>query len=453
MKRLLKKFILSIFIINLISLVLSFNKLNFINISIASNNENNNIVFNDNSNVNFEINADACSLLDVDSDKFLYEKNSSKKMYPASTTKLMTAIIVIENCNDLSQKVKISYYAIHSVPYSYSIANLYPNEEFSIMDLLESMLIASANDSAFALAEYIANNGNNYSLDSSNNSEIAFKESIQKFATLMNKKAVEIGCTSTNFVNPNGVHNENHYSTAKDLALIGKYAYKNSIIRNIVVKQSGFLDNSNVYNGEKRSYSSTNLLLNKKSSGYYTYANGLKTGYTDLAQYCIIASAKKDERNLIAVVLHSENIKDSNISRESDCKKLFEYGFNYFTNIKLVSSNQIVKKMIILNGSKNSRNLNALCKDDISVLIEKGQVLDVTPEIKINKFVAPISKGEIIGKITYTIYGSNYSSDLIASNDVISINYNFFIVILICMIIILFLIYLFIEKFSNKNKK
>ena len=110
-------------------------------------------------------------------------------MYPASTTKLMTAIIVLEKCNDLSQKVNVSYYSVHSVPDSYSIANLFPNEQFSIKDLLESMLIASANDSAFVLAEYVANGGNNYNLDSSNDSKTAFQNSIQKFSNLMNNKA------------------------------------------------------------------------------------------------------------------------------------------------------------------------------------------------------------------------------------------------------------------------
>ena len=294
MKKIYRKIVFFVLIINILFLIFTNSYAeNTINSSLSTNlnsnlNSNLNANLSSNLNNNFDasfsnlnnnvssslpdslnISAEACSLLDVDSGKFLCGKNEYTKMYPASTTKLMTAIIVLEKCDDLSQKVNISYYAVHSVPYSYSIVNLFPNEQFSIKDLLNSLLIASANDSAFALAEYVANNGNNYALDASNDSKIAFQNSIQKFSDLMNQKAKSLGCVNTNFVNPNGIHNDNHYSTAHDLALIGKYAYNNSIIRNIVTKTSGELDNTNIYNGEKRVYSLTNLLLKKGASGYY----------------------------------------------------------------------------------------------------------------------------------------------------------------------------------------
>ena len=398
------------------------------------------------------INAPSCSLIDVDSGKFLYGKNIDEKMYPASTTKLMTAIIVLENCEDLSQKVNVSYYAVHSVPYSYSIANLYAKEQFSVRDLLETLLVASANDSAYVLAEFIANGGNNYSLDAGTDAENAFKVSIAKFANLMNEKATSLGCTNTNFVNPNGIFNENHYSSAHDLALIGKYAYNNSTIRSIVTKLSGSLENTDVYTGEKRNYSTTNLLLKKGYSGYYQYANGLKTGYTDVAQFCIIASAQKDDRNLVAVVLHSESTRDPATSRESDCKKLFEYGFNYFTNTKLASNNQVMKSISVINAKSDNKNLDLLCKNDINVLIKKGEVLDVTPEVKLSKVLAPISKGEVVGTVVYTVYGEEYSSDLVASGDIAQANYSFVIVILVVTCIILFLIYLVIKSSKPKKK-
>ena len=173
-----------------------------------------------------EVYAEACSLIDIDSGKVLYEKNSNQVMYPASTTKLMTAIIVLEKCPDLSQIVNISYYSVHSVPYTYSVASIQPGEKFSIKELLTALMVASANDAAYSLAEYVVNNGNNFSIDNSADTKNKFQESISKFSELMNEKAKELGCTNTNFVNPNGVHNENHYSTAYDLSLIGKYAYK-----------------------------------------------------------------------------------------------------------------------------------------------------------------------------------------------------------------------------------
>lgn len=477
MKRIYKNVIFFVLITNMLFLVFTssyaenslYNSLNNNLFTDLSNNSNNNLATNFSTSLSnslgnntlaenpsflpdsLDISAEACSLLDVDSGKFLCGKNESKKMYPASTTKLMTAIIVLEKCDDLSQKVNISYYAVHSVPYSYSIADLFPNEQFSIKDLLESMLIASANDSAFALAEYVANNGNNYALDSSNDSKTAFKNSIQQFSDLMNQKAKSLGCVNTNFVNPNGIHNEEHYSTANDLALIGKCAYNNSIIRNIVTKTSGSLDNTNIYNGEKRVYSLTNLLLKQNSSGYYQYANGLKTGYTDAAKFCIIASAQKNDRNLIAVILHSENTKDDKTSRESDCKKLFEYGFNNFTSVKLVKANDTVKNLYILNGDKKSRNVKAICKNDISVLIKKGEVLDVTPEIKINKFLAPIAKGETLGTVTYSVYGDKYTSDIIASDDVFPSDYKYVLIILVVSLTLLYLIFFVYIRKCRKN--
>ena len=459
MKKIYKKIVILMVILSslLLGITNSYSEISFNNNSNSNfpNNVTNNTIINNSSfsHETLNISADACSLLDVDSGKFLYGKNESQKKYPASTTKLMTAIIVMEKCNDLSQKVNISYYAVHSVPYSYSIVNLFPQEQFSIKDLMDSMLIASANDSAFALAEYVANNGNNYNLDSSNDSKIAFQNSIQKFSDLMNNKAKEIGCINTNFVNPNGIHNENHYSTAYDLALIGKYAYNNSIIRNIVTKTSGSLDNTNIYNGEQRRYSLTNLLLKKNSLGYYQYANGLKTGYTDAAKFCIIASAQKDNRNLIAVVLHSENTKDAQTSRECDCKKLFEYGFNNFSFVKLVKANDSVKDLFIINGEKKSRNLKAICKNDISVLIPKGEALDVTPQITINKFLAPIAKGEKIGTINYVVDNESYSSDIIASDDVYSVNYKYFIILITILLVLLYVIFFVIIGKYNKNKK
>ena len=162
------------------------------NSSSVSEPETNNTGSDSTSNSDIDVYADAATLLDVNTGKSLYSKNADQRMYPASTTKLLTAIIVTEKCSDLSQKAKVSYYAVHSVPYSYSIANLYMNEEFSISDLLHSLLIASANDSAFVLAEYIANNGNNYQTDSSNDTKLQFENSISVFSDMMNLKAKEL---------------------------------------------------------------------------------------------------------------------------------------------------------------------------------------------------------------------------------------------------------------------
>ena len=397
--------------------------------------------------------AESASLLDINTGKFLYQKNSDARMYPASTTKLLTAIVVLESNLDLSSKAKVSYYAVHSVPYTYSIANLYPDEEFTLSDLLYSLLVASANDSAYVLAEYVANGGNTYETDSSASSKEAFNKSIQTFANMMNKKAKEIGCTNSNFVNPNGIQNENHYSTANDLALIGKYAYNIPLIMKIAGTTEYSLPHTDQFN-QDRNYKTTNLLLRQDRKFYYPYANGLKTGYTDAAKYCMIASAKKDERNLIAVVLHSENSTDNETSRERDCIRLFEYGFTNYTLTTLMESNGLCRTLKILNGTKDTNSLNVYCKDKLSALVKTGEVLDVTPEVKISKFLAPIARGEVIGTVSYNIDGITYSSDLIAEHDVLPSNYSNTIWILVIAFVIVFLLLVALShNKTNRSKK
>lgn len=397
--------------------------------------------------------AESAILLDYDANKILYEKNSKKEMYPASTTKLLTAVLAVEKCSDLSQKATVSYYAVHTVPYSYSIANLQPGEQISIKDLLSTLLIQSANESAYVLAEYIANNGNNYSTGSSESSKVAFEKSISVFSDMMNQKAKELGCENSNFVNPNGVHNEKHYTSAYDLMLIGKQAYSDSTIRSICKSTEYSLENTSIYTGEKRAFKTTNLLLLSERKGFYKYANGLKTGYTDAAQSCIIASAQKDDRNLIAVVLHSDDEADDNASRESDCKRLFEYGFNHFSNEILRNKDDIVQELSIFNATKETRSLNALCLNELKTLVITGEPLNITPEISINKTLAPISKGEVIGTISYTVNGETLSSDLIADHDVYPINYALIIIVLALIIIVILFIWISLGKRNKKRYK
>lgn len=432
----------------LIALVLFFTIINInYSYSTTANDDNsygnvNNIINDNNSNNSNSISLSATSsiLIDKNTSKILYENNSNQKMYPASTTKLLTAILITEKYKDLSLPVNISYYAVEAVPYSYSTANLEPDDSVSLKDLLDALLIASANDAAYSLAEYIANDGNNYSTDSSENSKNRFYESISKFSNLMNAKAKELGCQNSNFVNPNGIHNENHYSTAYDLALIGSYAYNNSTIQSIVSKTSFSFNNT--------SFNTTNLLLHKERNTYYKYANGLKTGYTDPAQYCMIASAKKDDRVLIAVVLHSEE----NL-REEDLKKLFEYGFNEYTYADLIKENEIVRSIYVINATPKTNKLNAICETNLKALIKKGEVIDITPTIELQNHFAPISQGEIIGKITYEVDGITYSSNLIADHDVYSSNYMNIIILISSIFIMLLISFLIINKKTRIKPK
>ena len=187
-------------------------------------------------------NSEACILMDTKSDKILYAKNAYEKMYPASTTKLMTAILTLENCK-LTDTAIVSHNAIFSIPVGYSHANLQEGEELTIEQLLNVLLIPSANDAAIVLAEHISG-------------------SVEKFSKLMNEKAKSLGCLNTNFVNPNGIQNKNHYSTAYDLALIGKYALKFPDIKRIAMVKQYTLPTTNKYDKTDRIFNATNGLIN-----------------------------------------------------------------------------------------------------------------------------------------------------------------------------------------------
>ena len=188
----------------------------------------------------------ACILIDADSGKILYSKNANTKMYPASTTKIMTAILTLENCK-LDDVAIASHNAVYSIPYGYSVATIQEGEELTIEQLLNVLLIPSANDAAVVLAEHIAG-------------------SVEAFSDMMNSKVVELGCKNTHFVNPNGIHDEEHYSTAYDLALIGKYAMQFDTFRTIVQKTSYSLPKTNKYDKEDRLFNTTNDLIKKNYS-------------------------------------------------------------------------------------------------------------------------------------------------------------------------------------------
>ena len=402
-----------------------------------------------------EINSDAGILIDADASKILYEKNSTQRMFPASTTKLLTAIVVLETCKDLSAKATVSHYAVKSVPNSYQLAKIVPGESFSIDELMNLLMVVSANEAAFVLAQYVGAGGDNYKTDSSLEAEAEFKLNIEKFSELMNKRAESLGCTGTHFVNPNGIHNDDHYTTALDLAIIGQTAYRDSYIRELASKKSFTLENSSLYKGTKRTFKRTNLLMMPSLPTYYEYANGLKTGNTNAAGQCIVASAQKDDRNLICVILKGINYSTSNaeICREADCKKLFEYGFTHFNSTPLVKEGGFVRNMLIMNAPTGKNSLNLIAKYNVSVLLKDNQVLDVTPIVTINKSFAPIKKGEICGYATYTVDGQSYKVDLVSDQDVLEVdNSNMILLTLAGVVIVIGLIALFTRHEKKKYK-
>lgn len=391
---------------------------------------------NETDSVDFTIYSSGAVLMDSKTGKVIVEKDMDKQLYPASTTKILTAIIAIEKLN-LSDTLTASRSAVMAIPSGYSNAGIKAGEVLNVSDLLDMFLIHSANEVGYIFAEQISGN-------------------IENFADLMNKKATEIGCKNTHFTNPSGIHDVNHYSTAYDMALIARYCMKNETFRNIVSKKSCKFAATELY-PQERYFKNTNSLLDQSDKRYYyEYAIGIKTGFTTQAKNCLIAGASKNNFELIAVMLGAEATENGLSGRYVDAKNLFDYGFKNYQQKEFLKSGTIIKKIEVKNATKESKELNLLADTSLSTTFNNTfDISTLEPIIEVNKdILAPIAKDTVLGKITYTIDGISYSSNLVASNDVIKSNaIEILLQVLVAIIILIILAKILSMKFFDQNKK
>ena len=322
--------------------------------------------------------------------------------------------------------------AISLVPSGYSSANISAGEEMSVKDLLTVFLVHSANEAGYILAEHCSG-------------------STQNFANLMNEKAKEIGCQNSNFTNPSGIHDENHYTTAYDLCLIANYCMKNETFRNIVSMPKCTINGTN--KSSTRVYSNTNSLLNSSSQFYIENCIGIKTGYTKEAGNCLVSSFKQDGIEVICVVLGAANIGSSDSSRFIDSKTLYNYTYSTFSKKNIVNKNEIIQTIEVPNGTKETKNLNLIVENDITALINLNEEIP-KPQITLNdNIVAPITQNEKLGIVTYNINGIEYSQDLVAETTVEK-DLLFIKLFVIALSVLIFLILLLnIKSKTKKNKK
>ena len=252
------------------------------------------------------IEAEGGIVMDADTGTSLYSKNAHIPYFPASITKILTALIVIENC-DLNETVTFSHNAVYNVESNSSSAGLDVGDTLSVRDCLYAMLLKSANEVANALAEHVAG-------------------TTEDFAVLMNQKAASLGCQDSNFANPSGLNNPDHYTSVYDMALIGQAALKNETFVDIdstlyydlpVTKRNP--DGARIYPGHK--------MIKKNSAEYYSGAFGGKTGYTSLAGNTLVTFAKRDGMTLVSVILNGHQ------THYSDTRKLLDFGFQNFQSV------------------------------------------------------------------------------------------------------------------------
>lgn len=375
-----------------------------------------------------DITAPNLLLAETSIGNILYERNSDETIYPASLTKLMTAILVVENC-ELDEIVTVSDNAVNSVPSGYVNANLQVGEELTVEDLLYVMLIPSANDAANALAEHVGGN-------------------IESFSSMMNTRAKELGCTGSNFTNPSGLHQEEHYTTTKDLFLISQKAIENSIIKKIIGTTTYSLPSTNKYTKEARIFTTTNYMIRKSLTKYYCdYCIGAKTGYTGDAKNCVVEFAKKDGIELTAIVMG----EDSKVKGQKflDAKEMFEYVFENYNVKKIAKQNDKYETVKVINGTKDTKQLEVLYKNSVNILIENNSEKEIETKVEYTNLKAPIQKGNIVGKAIYEYDGITYETELIANSNV---EESRALSNLIKIILVMFIIYI-IYNLKKSNKK
>lgn len=325
-------------------------------------------------------------LIDADTGTILAGKDANKKMYPASTTKIMTAILAIEMGN-LSDVITVD----EETPYEITGSHiaLEPGEILTLKDLLYALMLPSANDAAAVIAKH-------------------YGGSTEDFVKLMNNKAKELGALNTHFVNPHGLHDGNHYTTATDLAIITKYAMQNETFKTIVGTKKYEIQPTNkkpetryFTNLNKMLYCSTSSQINidgRWISPLYEGTIGVKTGYTPEAGNCLVAYVEKNGTNLIAVAMNGVSLE-----MYEDAHNLFNYGFSDYKSTKLVYKNTFIQNLQIENG--DSKVISLITESDFSALVGKSSTQDIKSNVIINDITLPIKKNDIVGKLEFTIDG------------------------------------------------
>ncbi len=340
------------------------------------------------------LNALSAILIDSSSGEVLYEKNADEKLAPASMTKIMTMLLIMEAIDNgnitFDDEVTITKEAASM---GGSQVFLQEGEVYKVSELLKGIAVASGNDAAVAMAERIGG-------------------SVEGFVNMMNEKAKALNLSNTNFVNPHGLDVENHYSSARDMAIMAKE----------LLKHEKILEYSSIYEEylTKNDGSKTWLVNTNKLIKFYNGADGLKTGFTKSAGYCLTATAKKNDLRLISVVMK----EDSTNARTEDTVKMLNYGFNTYKLNVIKDSNEILGRIKVVGGKKDYAEI--VLKNPATKLLKiSEQSQDYTFNILIDEIKAPIKKGDVIGTAQILDTDGNVVTnvDLTVKEDILKANF------------------------------
>ena len=360
-----------------------------------------------------DLTAAAAILVEQTTGKQLYGKDEYKRMYPASMTKILTALVALDYFKP-GEFITLGD-ELHETPAHSSIAYLVPGETILFENLLRGLLIMSGNDAGCAIAYYVAERVKGVT-------EMEYDEAEALFSDLMNKKAAALGATGSHFTNPHGFHDENHYSTAHDIALLSRAFIEVPLLREIVDEQTFFgrSAGTNPPAGAmnvEHDWQTHNKLIMEGDEGYYTYAKGIKTGFTNEAGNCVAAYGEKDGVKLVSVVFFSPDPGVWN-----DTKTLLGFGFNNFAFVDVQKSGELLEQAVINRPRLGSPVvLDILCQGSFRDFFSKDEAARIKREITYDAafldesdlsqlpgaavLQAPITKGDVLGKVTYYLDG------------------------------------------------
>lgn len=354
-----------------------------------------------------QLEAKAAILMGLENGEILFSKDANKKLYPASTTKILTALIALEN-GDLDEIVTVGNEA-YLCPYDSSKAGLDVGEKISLENLLYGLMLPSGNDAAYTIAVHI---GRKVKGDPS----LPIDDALKIFLDLMNKRSRELGATNSHFVTPDGYHDDDHYTTAYDMALISAEAMKHDVFRKIVsTRMFTIPDWSSLHDpdveDETRYWRNSNALIHPNDPFYYAHATGIKTGYTSKAMHCLVTSASRDGMELLTVVLGS-----SKNGKWTDSAALLDYGFDNFERYEPFSQGQQISILNILGNTENNW-VRIVADRAPGYIIPKDKINSVRKEIQWNdelirgedkdeiSIPAPVSKHQKVGTMIISLDG------------------------------------------------
>lgn len=403
----------------------------------------------------FEVRSESVYIENVDTGTVVYEKNADQKMFPASLTKIMMAIVVLERVKDLDNESTTLKLYIQDMLYGTgaSLGGIRLGEEVSIRGLLYAALIQSANEAALMLADYVGDG------------------SIAYFVQMMNQKALELGCTGTNFANPNGLHDENNYTTARDMAIICKYAMQNPTFAEIVSTTTKDIGPTNVH--QQLVETNTNKMLFSNSEYYYAPIQGIKTGTLPEAGRCFASQATKNGYTYVCVVLGSPQTEaDGSATTPAmlnffETRKLYEWAFENFSVRTVVERGEELTEVPVRFSFKTDHVTLATDEQCTTLMPADLQVSSVQYIYDLPERIdAPVEKGQVVGTLRLILADEEIGTVPLIATDSIEASkfltflgwfenaiHSFWLKFVMIAVILLLTVYIYLFVRINRRKR